>query len=358
MPESFDVVKHAGTRLQLEGSSTCSRRRLLAVLLIALMLPVSASAAKKFYVAVNGNDAWSGRRAVPNRGKTDGPFATLEKARDAVRKLKERGHVPSGGITVWVRGGNYKVAGTFKLEAEDSGSEKSPIVYRAFKGEKPVFSGAVRVTDFKPVSDPAILARLPEESRTKVVQADLKALGITDIAPLQLGGFAGGLGFRTHPLMELFFNGHALPLARWPNQGFVHVAKTGGEATAPGGTANPIRAGSSTRATGRSDGKMIEISSSMAIGFGTGPIPTSAWPRSIRKSVRLYLLPPTPRTATARASATMPLICFRKSTCPASGISIGPAARCIYTRLPIPPRRWWNYPRPCSRSCKWRMYPT
>jgi len=212
---------------------------LLVLVLIASVLPTSASAAANFYVAVNGNDAWSGRRAAPNRGKTDGPFATLEKARDAVRQLKGRDGIPAGGVSVWVRGGAYKAAQTFKLEAADSGSEKSPIVYRAFKGEKPIFSGALRVMGFQPVRDPAILARLPEESRGKVVQADLKALGITNIAPLRLGGSASGLGFNTHPLMELFFNGQALPLARWPNQGFVRVAKTGGEPTVPGGSLNP-----------------------------------------------------------------------------------------------------------------------
>jgi hypothetical protein len=63
---------------------------LLILVLMASVLPTSASAAANFYVAVNGNDAWSGRRAAPNRGKTDGPFATLEKAREAVRQLKGR----------------------------------------------------------------------------------------------------------------------------------------------------------------------------------------------------------------------------------------------------------------------------
>ncbi|MFN3422083.1 MAG: hypothetical protein ACK40X_10215, partial [Armatimonadota bacterium] len=33
-----------------------------------------------FYVATSGNDAWSGRLASPNRKKTDGPFATLQRA--------------------------------------------------------------------------------------------------------------------------------------------------------------------------------------------------------------------------------------------------------------------------------------
>ena len=41
-----------------------------------------------FYVATNGNDAWSGRLPAPNDAKTDGPFATITKARDAIRQLK------------------------------------------------------------------------------------------------------------------------------------------------------------------------------------------------------------------------------------------------------------------------------
>ena len=40
------------------------------------------------YVAPEGNDAWSGTRAEPNDAGTDGPFATLRRARDAVRKAK------------------------------------------------------------------------------------------------------------------------------------------------------------------------------------------------------------------------------------------------------------------------------
>jgi len=44
-----------------------------------------------FYVSPDGNDNWSGRLECPNASKTDGPFATLTRARDAVREMKERG---------------------------------------------------------------------------------------------------------------------------------------------------------------------------------------------------------------------------------------------------------------------------
>ena len=42
----------------------------------------------RFFVATDGDDAWSGAVPEPNAGRTDGPFATLTRARDAVRELK------------------------------------------------------------------------------------------------------------------------------------------------------------------------------------------------------------------------------------------------------------------------------
>ena len=40
--------------------------------------------AEAFFVAPNGRDSWSGRLAVPNADGTDGPFATVERARNAL----------------------------------------------------------------------------------------------------------------------------------------------------------------------------------------------------------------------------------------------------------------------------------
>src|SRR4051812_3964630 len=40
-----------------------------------------------FYVATNGNDGWSGNSPTPNRSKTDGPFATVNHALEATRKI-------------------------------------------------------------------------------------------------------------------------------------------------------------------------------------------------------------------------------------------------------------------------------
>jgi len=57
------------------------------------------------YVATNGKDTWPGTLPEPNATGTDGPLATLRRARDAVRGLRDaEGRLP-GPVTVRVRGG-------------------------------------------------------------------------------------------------------------------------------------------------------------------------------------------------------------------------------------------------------------
>ncbi|OGV66548.1 MAG: hypothetical protein A3K19_23835 [Lentisphaerae bacterium RIFOXYB12_FULL_65_16] len=171
-----------------------------------------------FYVATRGNDAWSGRLAQPNRDRTDGPFATLERARDAVRRLTAAGPLAAGGVTVEVLGGAYELSRPFELTKQDAGTAEAPVVYRAAKGAEVRLVGGRRVTGWGPVLDSAVLARLDESVRAKVVQADLKALGITDY-----GDMGGGFGVEKGPGLELFFADQPMTLARWPNEGFVRV---------------------------------------------------------------------------------------------------------------------------------------
>jgi hypothetical protein len=198
-------------------------------------LPKRPATATTFYVAPDGNDA--------NAGTQDKPFATLERARDAIRQRKQQGALPAGSVEVRLRGGEYRVHRTFALAEQDSGTEPSPIVYRACPGETPRFTGGVRLSHFTPVRDSAVLARLPEESRNHVRCVDLKPLGVKDLKPLELGGFASGRGFRTHPTNELFFDGKALTLARWPNRGFVSVAELSGPADIQSHGLNGVKTG-------------------------------------------------------------------------------------------------------------------
>jgi hypothetical protein len=83
---------------------------------------VGAATGSAYYVSPAGRDAWSGKLAKPNAAKTDGPFATLTAARDAIRALKARGALPVGGVTVFVADGEYPQAESFALGAGDSGA--------------------------------------------------------------------------------------------------------------------------------------------------------------------------------------------------------------------------------------------
>jgi Right handed beta helix region len=181
-------------------------------------IPTITVFAVEYFVAPPGNDANSGTR--------EEPFATLEKARDAIRALKTRGALP-GPICVSLMPGEYPVERTFELTAADSGTEAAPIVYRADKKGSAVLYGGRRLNGFTPVTDPVVLGRLPTEARGKVFQCDLKMAGITDYSPLTERGY----GVKPPPsTLEVFFNGMPLTLARWPNAGFVN----GGRIVGPG----------------------------------------------------------------------------------------------------------------------------
>ena len=119
---------------------------------------VGRQPAATFFVATNGNDAWSGKLAAPNGQKTDGPFATLGRARNALREVKTK---QSGPLTIMVRGGKYFLSETLVLGGQDGGTRECPITYTAYPGEKPILSGGQRVTGWKPYQGKILQCDLP-----------------------------------------------------------------------------------------------------------------------------------------------------------------------------------------------------
>ena len=132
----------------------------------------SASAAMAgeadFYLSVNGSDQWSGTLAEANAQGTDGPFATLERARDAVRVLKES---KKSDVTVLIRGGTYRLEKTVVFGVEDSGEGASTVTYAAYPGETPVFSSGREIQDWQRVSGE--LPGLPQEAVGNVLVANV-----------------------------------------------------------------------------------------------------------------------------------------------------------------------------------------
>ena len=124
-----------------------------------------AGAETVFFVATDGDDQWSGRQPAPVADGTDGPFATLTRARNAVRALKHAGGLQQP-VTVQVRGGTYHLSEPLRLSGGDSGTETCQITYMAYPGERPILSGGRCVTDWQPHEGEIVCTHL-SEVRTK-----------------------------------------------------------------------------------------------------------------------------------------------------------------------------------------------
>ncbi len=102
-----------------------------------------------FYVAIDGNDSWSGRLAAVNGDSTDGPFATVTAAQAAVRRVLTEQPQRDQPVVVKIRGGSYWMDEPWIFGPEDSGSARSPVCYEAYPGERPVLSGGRRISDWE-----------------------------------------------------------------------------------------------------------------------------------------------------------------------------------------------------------------
>ena len=135
---------------------------LLPAVALALLLASRAGLGAQgltLYVAPNGNDAWSGTLAEPRGG--DGPFATIPRARDAIRRL--RAAQPAlGPVTVLLRGGVYRLAEPLVLGPQDS-----QVTYEAAPNERPVLSGGRIVAGWRPLPDGLWAAAVPEAAQGK-----------------------------------------------------------------------------------------------------------------------------------------------------------------------------------------------
>ena len=127
-----------------------------------------------FYLSPNGSDAWSGTLANPNAEGTDGPFTTLERARDAVRILKKS---KKSDILVLLRGGTYQLDRTVVFGLMDSGEGDSTVTYAAHQGETPVFSSGREIKGWKKVLGK--LPGLPQEAQGNVWEASVPGRFLT-----------------------------------------------------------------------------------------------------------------------------------------------------------------------------------
>lgn len=147
---------------------------------------VAAGPRADFVVAPRGSDR--------NPGTLAKPFATLARARDAVRSLRQA--QPHREVLVLVRGGTYRLARPLVFTPEDSGRAGGSVTYAAFPGERPVLSGGRVITGFRPAAGDLWQATVPAARDGS-------------------GRFE-----------QLFVNGRRAVRARTPNAGYFYVEGT------------------------------------------------------------------------------------------------------------------------------------
>jgi len=156
------------------------------LLLLSACLP-AAAAPLALHVATNGSDQAAGTEKAP--------FATLTRARDAIRALQRAKKLPPEGARVLVHNGVYRLTAPLALGPEDSGTARGPIVYAAAPGAHPVVSAGRVITGLRKSADGSWSTTIPAAAGHKWV-------------------------FR-----QLFVNGQRYTPARSPNEGQYYVVR-------------------------------------------------------------------------------------------------------------------------------------
>ena len=134
-----------------------------------------------FYVSPQGSDQNPGTKAQP--------FATLQRARDAARLLRQA-ETNTHAVTIRLLNGTHVLAEPLVLTSTDSG-----VSYEAAPGAHPVVSGGALVTGWRKHNDKLWVAGVP------------------------------WLKQRSEPFTQLFVNGVRRPCARTPNEGAYFYTK-------------------------------------------------------------------------------------------------------------------------------------
>lgn len=171
---------------------TFSRAIILTCLAFTAFTAAALAAPAQFYIAPDGNDAWSGVLAEPNGDGTNGPLATLEAAQEKVRALKSSGAAWSGADVI-LRGGTYRLTQALEFTPVDSGTKNNPVTYKTHEGEQAIISGGLPITGWK--------------QNGELWQVNWYELAGTE-----------------QPIEALWVDGEYRHVARTPNEGFLHTA--------------------------------------------------------------------------------------------------------------------------------------
>ena len=150
------------------------------------------------------------------RVSPDGNIKTLSQAIDKVRQMRQEGLDPNEKVTVVLGDGVYFLNAPVEIDCRDSNIE----IVAENRG-KAVISGAMSLSWRR--ADNELPALVPESSRAHLLVADIPGNE-------ELPGFAGGAGAHsrkdlTDVPLALFQGDSRLPIARYPNEGFIYTGE-------------------------------------------------------------------------------------------------------------------------------------
>lgn len=180
------------------------RNRFFELALCTLLLFSCQNEKGIFYVSPNGNDEATGTK--------QSPWKSVNNAVKQIQKFATEN--PDIPIKVLFEEGFYPIQEMIELK-----NIQSPITMAAIPGEKVVWTGAVKVNNWKDITDEAILNRLQPGTRNKVKVANLGDLGITDCGQL----------YSNNGRMDLYYNGKRQKISRWPNNEYAISGKALGK---------------------------------------------------------------------------------------------------------------------------------
>lgn len=131
-----------------------------------------------FFVAPDGSDSGDGSLGAP--------FATLEKARDEVRKIN--GNM-TGDIVVYLRGGDYRLTEAVEFDTRDSGTGGFTVRYEAYDNEVPVINGAQKVTGWTKYNDKLWSAPLDRDIKLRNLYVNDKRANMGSVQVQAKGGY-------------------------------------------------------------------------------------------------------------------------------------------------------------------------
>lgn len=138
-------------------------KRLLHFLPVYFLLFAYTASATDVYVSPKGTDV--------NDGSKEKPFATLQKAIWQVREWRRTNNpLAKEDVHIIMSGGIYATSSTIVIRPEDSGTNESTTFIEAAKGEQPVLSGGITISNWKKLS--ALPAGLPKIAAAKIWVAD------------------------------------------------------------------------------------------------------------------------------------------------------------------------------------------